>query len=450
MSLDRRLTETERAERQAAAVALLRTPLLTRAGARGRGPAAADCRLLPVVQRHAEPLRRWFLDHPGWPLRVDAGSARLTKFPVRAALGAGGAGSGRGLADAASGRAFTRRRYALVLLVLAALEHCHDQTLVSGVARRVASMVGHDPLLAGRLELDFTRRADREDVVAALRFLESVGVLRRIDGDEQAYVSEGGGPARRADALYDVHRGPAASVVVPRSSPALAEQRAAAAAAAPCSPLADAAERLRLRVAAACDPPEPQREAAVRREARENLYRRLLDDPVVYFAELPEAERGFLRGQRKRILGNIAEATGLAAEVRAEGIALLDEDGSATDLALPTESTDGHAALLLAEKLADARRAGREIWGRAELEEAAAGLIAAYGRHWKKAARDPGGEALLLDDALALLGGLGLVRVSADGRSVASTPAVCRYAVGEVRGLAVASESPALFGEEAA
>ena len=47
---------------------------------------------------------------------------------------------------------------------------------------------------------------------------------------------------------------------------------------------------------------------------------------------------------------------GLVAEQRAEGLALVDEAGSLTDVAMPAEGTDAHVTLLVAEFLATVYR----------------------------------------------------------------------------------------------
>jgi hypothetical protein len=80
--------------------------------------------------------------------------------------------------------------------------------------------------------------------------------------------------------------------------------------------------------------------------------------------------------QRPFLLGCISEATGLVPEVRAEGIALLDPSGEATDLRMLEESTHGHATLLLAERLAGAlRQHGQTAVPLTSLHAAMAGWI---------------------------------------------------------------------------
>jgi uncharacterized protein (TIGR02678 family) len=69
--LDRQQVE----ERRRALRALLRHPLLTRAGP---DPAAFG-----LVRRHAGWLREWLASNAGWSLQVDTGLARLRKLPGR-------------------------------------------------------------------------------------------------------------------------------------------------------------------------------------------------------------------------------------------------------------------------------------------------------------------------------------------------------------------------------
>jgi len=85
---------------------------------------------------------------------------------------------------------------------------------------------------------------------------------------------------------------------------------------------------------------------------RQRLTRRLLDEPVLYYDELTEAELAYLTGQRGAITARITELTGLIAEVRAEGIAMVDPHDDLTDVRMPDTGTDGHVTLLLAEFLA--------------------------------------------------------------------------------------------------
>src|SRR5207253_1579836 len=86
---------------------------------------------------------------------------------------------------------------------------------------------------------------------------------------------------------------------------------------------------------------------------RHRLTRQLVDEPVLYYAELDDAERDYLTSQRAAITDRISELTGLVAEIRAEGIAMIDPDDDLTDVRMPDIGTEGHATLVLAEHLAE-------------------------------------------------------------------------------------------------
>jgi uncharacterized protein (TIGR02678 family) len=151
---------------------------------------------------------------------------------------------------------------------------------------------------------------------------------------------------------------------------------------------------------------------------------------VVYFDELSAEEGDYLVNQRGAMAARLRTASGLKPELRAEGLALVDPDGELTDAALPAEGTVAHATLLVAQFLATQMRTAPERW--APDTEIAAFLRSAadqYGRYWRKAARDPGAETELCQDALARLAALKLVQRwqgSAKGR-----PALARFAVSD-------------------
>jgi uncharacterized protein (TIGR02678 family) len=116
----------------------------------------------------------------------------------------------------------------------------------------------------------------------------------------------------------------------------------------------------------------------------------------------------------------------LVAEVRAEGVALLDPSGEATDLRMPEEGTHGHAALLLAESLAGALRLhGQTSVPLASLHTAMTGWIQEHRSYWRKETREPGAEVGLCRLAIDRLEALGLVRVE-DG-AVQPRPALARF-----------------------
>jgi uncharacterized protein (TIGR02678 family) len=182
------------------------------------------------------------------------------------------------------------------------------------------------------------------------------------------------------------------------------------------------------RLAALIEEYVPDGADGARTAARHRLARRLLDDPVTYHDELGEAERQYLATQRGPMSMRLAQATGLATELRAEGLALVDRDGELSDEHLPAVGTDAHVTLLVAEYLASAAReqSGR-LHSRSELAAFVREAADEYGRFWRKDAREPGAERELAEQAVERLERLKLVRCSAGG--VEARPALLRYGV---------------------
>ena len=386
--------QLEAAERHEFRVAL-RTLLV-----RSLLPASDD--RFPAVRRQATALREWFAHETGWSLQVDRSHARLRKTPARLT------DSTRGARARPGDPPFSRRRYVLLCLALAALEGEERQTALGRLAERIVGSVAADEQLAAAgVRFTLQTRDERRDLVAVARLLLEHRVLRRVDGDETAYVTGAG------DALYAVDRSALAAMLATRRPPTTV-----------------AAHHLDDRLAAITEEPVPDTPDARNRAIRQKLTRRLLDDAVLAYDELDEAELAYLTSQRARILGAITEATGLVAEVRAEGIALLDDRGDVTDQRLPEDGTDGHLTLLLAEYLAGALRArqGAPV-AVEELEAHTAMLAGRHARHWRKDATDPANAPGLTADALRRLAALDLIIMVDDG--VVPRPPIARYAIEE-------------------
>ncbi|GAA2856382.1 hypothetical protein GCM10010517_14690 [Streptosporangium fragile] len=374
--------EEELAQRRAALRALLAKPLLT---------AESDAEALVLVRRHLTELRDWLTRETGWRLMADTGAARLFKT----------ASDTRDATHPARGRAgepYGRRRYVLLCLALAVLERADAQTTLGRLAEEVLSA-------AAEPELDFTftldSRAERADLVAVVRTLLDWGVLRRVAGDEDAYLSATG------DVLYDVRRPVLAALLTGTRGPSTIT--------------ADSFEE---RLAELTAEPVADTDDLRNQALRRRLTRRLLEDPVIYFADLDETERAYLASQRHAVIRRIEEATGLVAEVRAEGIAMVDPDDELTDVRMPEQRTDGHVTLLVAEHLATR--------GEVPLDELKAFVRQAARAHasfWRKGVTEPGAEDGLLATALTKLTALRLVRVTAS--SAVGLPAIARYALDE-------------------
>ncbi|MBT2493009.1 TIGR02678 family protein [Streptomyces sp. ISL-96] len=378
------------ADLQRAARALLKEPLLL-----ARGPYADEFRL---VRRHASELREWFDRNTGWTLQADAGAARLRKIP-----GAPADPTHPAREATRSAAPFTRRRYVLLCLALAALERGESQIALGRLAEQVVLDAADPQLAAASIAFTLEKRDERLDLAAVVRLLLRLGVLRRVAGDEEAYVSGAG------DVLYDVERRVLAGLPATRIGPSLVLAE-------------DFEERItELTAETALDSDELRFRAI-----RHRLTRMLLDDPVLYYDELSDAELAYLTRQRGFLTARVTELTGLVAEVRAEGIAMVDPYDDLTDVRMPEQGTHGHITLLLAEHLA---AAGGPV-ATADLQLRIRELAAEHGGFWSKTARQPGAEPELVEQALAKLTALGLAVRTPQG--IAPRPALARYAVGEV------------------
>jgi uncharacterized protein (TIGR02678 family) len=375
----------EQAQRRAALRALLAKPLLV---------ADTDGETLVLVRRHLTELREWLNRETGWRLAADSETARLFKTATV-------------LSDAshpARGNhrePFGRRRYVTLCLALSALARADAQTTLGSLADDVLTAAAEPELAAAGFTLTLDSRADRADLVAVVRLLLGWGVLSRVAGDEDAYLSAG------ADVLYDVRR-PVLGVLLSGTR----------------GPSVVTAPAFEGRLAELTAEPVAESDELRHQTLRRRLTRRLLEDPVVYYDELPEDERAYLLSQRHAITRRIADATGLIPELRAEGIAMVDPEDDLTDVRMPEQRTDGHVTLLVAEYLARREQATLD-----ELHAFVRQAAAAHQGYWRKGVTEPGAETELLAVALEKLSALRLVTL--DRPMVRSRPAIARFALDE-------------------
>ncbi|MCF8571237.1 TIGR02678 family protein [Gordonia sp. HY002] len=375
-----------------------------------------DTDLFRAARRHSDELRAWFDRETGWRLVVGSQTVRLmTSYvpsgPTAETVAARHAARGR-----RSDPPFTRRRYVLLCLLLAVLERADPQVALGQLADEVV-LAARQPGLEA-VEFTLGRRDERSDMVAAIRLLLGYGVLMRVAGDEDSYVSADG------DALYDIDRRVLSTILSTVHAPGIV-----AGSLGDTPEIGDIEEALHR-------PPPIYTDGETNRQLRHRVSRRLLCDPVVYYDELPEAERNYLVSQRVPLTRRLAEGAGLVPELRAEGIALADPDDALTDVRMPDQGTDGHATLLLAEYLT---ATGRATVG--DLRGQVRALAATYHAYWRKTVREVGAENPLVDEALNRLVGLGLVRCVGTGTDAVVTPlpALHRFAVA----------SPVIRGREA-
>ncbi|MEY2520556.1 MAG: hypothetical protein QOF24_2315 [Verrucomicrobiota bacterium] len=393
--LDDRLGHTLEQERQRALRTLIQNPVLTAAGSM-----AVE---FGLVRRHAESLRSWLAHNTGWSLQVSSELARLRKTPADTF------DATRPARDARSQLPFSRRRYVVLCLALAALERDERQTTLGRLAETIVGSVAAEPAFSDAgIYFDLKQHDQRRDIVQVIRFLIERHVLKRIHGDEELYLKD-----ESSDVLYTINRPVLGAMLCVTRGPSTVS-----------------ASRLNDRVHAIIEEPTADTDEARNRRTRLNLIRRMIDDPVLYYNELDERERTYLSSQRGLILKQLRQATGLEAEVRAEGIAMVDEIGDMTDLELPEEGTDGHLTLLLAEHLADRlRRDPQAVVAMTVLYAHTSALIAEHSHHWRKDVNEVGMNRTLAEATIERLAALRLVKRLPDG--VLPLPAIARYALAE-------------------
>lgn len=382
-------------ERRTALRALLMQPLMS---------PAHDA--FSAVRRQADWLRDWFSREAGWVLHVEREGARLYKRPAD-------------LQDATRGLpGYDRRRCVLLCLACAVLERADPQITLHLLGERVMALAAEETLVARGFEFTLGSATERRELVAVCRTLLELGVLQRVAGDEEGFVrSEGDAAGTQADALYDVQRRLLAGMFAAVRGPSTWTAD-------------DAPVELEDRLQALVSEHMADSDEGRRTALRHQLARRLLDDPVVYTEALDTETQAYFANQRGVMAARLCEATGLTAEQRAEGLALTDETGTLTDVAMPAEGTDAHVTLLVAEHLAArAREAGSAAL---TTETAVAAFVRdaadRFGRYWRKSAREPGAERELAQTALERLDKLHLVVREAG--QVRALPALARFAVG--------------------
>lgn len=381
-------------EQRSALRALLARPLLR-----------ADDSAFPLVRRHAASLRDWLARETGWHLQSERDFVRLHKRPADSLDATRPARVGRGTQR----KTFTRRRYALFCLLLADLERGDAQITLGRLGEGLGQAVT-DPALSERgLAFTLDHQEARRDLVVVVRLLMELGVLVRVAGDEEQFLRRG----LEGDVLYDVDRRVLSALLVTSRGPSLVALNGA-----------DSELDLEARLHALTDTFVPDTLEGRNRELRHRLARRLLDDPVVYWQELDEDEAAYLTNQRGVMLRRLQLATGLVPEARGEGIALVDPDGELTDEKIPAEGTEGHLALLMAERLATVGPDG------VSLDEAEAWIQSwqqDYRRYWRKSACEPGAAHGLCRQTLARLASLRLVANRGD--RIIPLPALGRFRV---------------------
>lgn len=350
--------------------------LLRRPLLRVGGP---DGDLLPLVYRHRAPLADLFTRTLGYRLVVQRQFARLYK-----------ATPGTDLPRPETG--LSPAGYAYLALTIAALTGAGRQVLLS----RLVADVRAATVEAGIEATDDV--AGRRALAAALRQLVALGVITETEGAVSEQLSE---------ALITIDTDLLGQLLV--------------------GPLAEA-ESVDDLLALAARPGPRGIEHAVRR--------RLVEDPVTLFADLPAEQAEWLRRRARRESALLERCFGLVTETRAEGVAVTDPEDYLTDLIFPGASTVARIALLaLPDLVADPepaldddtepvrRQDGRVPVTIGQVRLACQRLVNDYPAAWSKQATE--NVAVLADDVLALLRAAGLAVPDGDGWLV--SPAAHRW-----------------------
>jgi uncharacterized protein (TIGR02678 family) len=402
--LTNQLVTAEREEVADGIRRLLATPLVTELGQ----PETFD-----LVRRRREQIRQWFDYYCGWTLTVEPrlGYARLVK--VRTATD-----PSRPARRTRSGRApFDRRRYALLCVVAAELLAV-PVTTIGLLADRVGRATAEDDVVPA---FDTSSRGERMAFVDVLRMLESYGVVEVIDGTTESFVN-----SAETKVLYRIDTtlllrllaapvGPS-QLTVPIDEVALRFDE-----------LLAAVSRERRYGLASGVHDEAVTHSEVQRNLwlRHSVFRRLVDDPVLYFDDLGPDERAYLASPTGRqLLRRAADQGGFVLEERAEGVLFVDVDGVSTDSRFPDDASSAKvAALLLLESLTAPSTVE-------QLEVGAAALLERFPR-WAKTYQNEDGPRQLAADALAILTAFGLAH--RESGLVRPLPAAARYGVLDAR-----------------
>ncbi len=301
---------------------LLAKPLLT---------AAADDDGFELVRRRRDPIVKWFDYYCGWRAHVEPrlGYARLSKVtdhpdPSRPAR------------RLRSSRApFDRRRYTL-LCVAAAELLAAPVTTIGLLADRMVQATAAEPELP---TFDPTRRDERSAYVDSLKWLERCGAIRPVDGSTESYLDHAD-----AKVLYQIDTTLLVRLLAAPVPPSRLDEQEVAAL------LAES------RYGDASNPDAAVSDNQRNLWLRHSVMRRLVDDPVVYRADLTPAQLGYLASPTgRRIIARGIQQAGCTLEERSDGYLVIDPDTIATDTKFPDDGSHPKvAALLLLDKLNEA------------------------------------------------------------------------------------------------
>ncbi|WP_054816443.1 DUF2398 family protein [Nocardia arizonensis] len=332
--------------------------------------------------RHRPELVNWFSSRLGYRLVVTDTAARLFRLPL-------------GDTVIAPRRVDPPPRRALVLALLAAAaaEEAEDITSTQDLSDRVRVISTRDDCPVTPYEPD--RFTERKLFITALELLVSAGALAIAGSDG---VDRRDGWARQADKVggtYGVQREMLLRMADPAALKAALDQRGAV--------FTEAAERFA-------------------------VMRRIIELPVCLYSDLTEAERAYLIRQRTRVVAWCTEMTGWVVEQRAEGLALIAGEESATDLAFPRLRAVDFVTLVVLGDLYG-RRDDDGVVAEADLREAVEEVAV---RHPKSITAEIAAPTARRERVVELLRALDLLRPALRPGLWQLTPAAARYRTPEI------------------
>ncbi|WP_027363646.1 TIGR02678 family protein [Desulfotruncus alcoholivorax] len=265
--------------------------------------------LFGYIRAQYRELRDWFGEYCGFALLLNRQFAKLEKAPGQAQTWMG--------FDSFS----ESRDYALFTYCLWYLEGKNemDQFLLTDMVEEIREyLAGQDVFL------DWTLYTHRLSMARALKQLKALGALVAVDGDESDWARSG----HEHNVLYESSY--LARYILRRFPRDLTTYDSIAAIEAGTYP----------------DTPEGQL-----KKRRHHVYRRLLQEPVVYDWQWNEDERYYVRTQRHTILENLASFAGLEGQRYREGLLFYYPEASGEMYLFPTGRGVSDIVLLLAGEL---------------------------------------------------------------------------------------------------
>lgn len=316
-----------------------------------------DSETFQQIKDHYEALRDWFNDYLGFSLLVTRQFAKVEKFPQTYQ-------SWMGI------ESFKQPRdYAMFTYCLWYLEGRGDgeQFLLSQLVEEI-----RDHLASYDVFIDWTLYDHRLSMARALKKCRDLRVLLSVDGEESDWARDEG-----ANVLYECS--PMARYVLRRFPKELMHYEQ----------IDDFHREL------------DEREDKVKR--RQRVYRRLVQEPVVYDSDWHDDELQYVLTQRRSIMEQMQAQLGLEGARYREALVFFDPGLSAEHDLFPTLSSVSDLVILLATELRQRlvndeyvqKEDGRIVISVTDLESLLLAMRAKYKAYWSKEHREASATELV-------------------------------------------------------